>query len=152
MATRGIRLKNPGNIEHSKRFQWDGEVYPQTELMPNNLPEDRFCQFETMEHGCRAMARILGNYQRLHDRKTIYQMVHRWAPPVENDTQAYAKMVAKNLGRIPENEINFIEDPTIAVLMMKTMARMENGKIANEAVTHDMWVKGHQMAWPVING
>lgn len=140
MTSRGIRNNNPGNIDHVEAYNWDGEIYPTTN------GEERFCQFETMTHGCRAMARILGNYQKKYDLNTIHKMISRWAPPVENDTDRYVKFVSDWTGHDQFTAFDFIEDKDIGIAMMKAMVRMENGADADQ-VPEQSFVEGHEMAW-----
>jgi hypothetical protein len=82
---RGIRNNNPGNIRKSQT-SWQGEVHPGTD------PD--FCQFSSMTYGCRAIAMILLDYQAEHGLNTIAGMIGRWAPPSENNTNAYVNDIA----------------------------------------------------------
>lgn len=141
---RGIRNNNPGNIEHRDTVEWKGEIYPQTTKLKNGAIEDRFCQFESPEFGLRAIARILGNYQRIHDRFSIRMMIHRWAPPVENDTDAYVSFVSNKVGIDPDKYFTFIEQPSYAIPMMQAIVTMENGE---DPYTGDQYMKGYELAW-----
>lgn len=85
---RGIRNHNPGNIRHGDK--WLGLAPAQD--------DPAFCSFVSPEHGIRAMAVILLNYQRKHGLETVREIISRWAPPCENDTEAYAAHVARVLG------------------------------------------------------
>lgn len=89
---RGIRNNNPGNIRHGDNWQGMKEV--QT--------DSAFIQFESPKWGVRAMYRILMNYRKRHGLMTIPQIINRWAPPNENDTDAYIKSAAAKVG-IAEN-------------------------------------------------
>ena len=59
--------------------------------------------------------------------KNIKQMIGRWAPPNENDTGAYVRVVAASVGVGPNDEINAHD---YAVLRPLTLAiiRHENGQ------------------------
>jgi len=88
---RGIRNNNPGNIERTST-QWQGMAHDQS-------GDDRFIVFSDPVFGIRAMARTLGNYQRLHGIDTVYGIINRWAPAEDdNDTVSYAAHVADQLG------------------------------------------------------
>ena len=114
---RGIRNRNPGNIELGER--WQGMAPQQT--------DGRFIQFSDHLWGIRAMARILRNYQRKHGLKTVREMIDRWAPPVENDTGSYARAVAEGMGlRGPDEPVDLMQVETVAD-MIQAMIRHENG-------------------------
>ena len=89
-ATRGYRNRNPGNIEHVPANKWQGLADP---------PSDgRFCRFTSHEFGIRALAMLLITYQDRHGLRTIRGIVNRWAPPNENNTDAYVHAVARKIG------------------------------------------------------
>ena len=50
-----------------------------------------FVEFETREHGIRAWIVLMHNYRVKHRCATIRAIVTRFAPPSENQTQAYIK-------------------------------------------------------------
>lgn len=58
---------------------------------------------------------------------TIREVIERWAPPSENDTEAYVQAVAKAVGVSPDMEIDLhqyeIMRPTVEAII-----RHENGK------------------------
>src|SRR5690625_833965 len=86
---RGIRLHNPGLIE--KGDPWQG-------LADDQSADSRFAVFDGPEWGIRAIARVLITYQDKHGIENISGIVNRWAPPSENDSEAYARHVAQRLG------------------------------------------------------
>ena len=90
MESRGIRNNNPLNIRKSKD-NWQGL---------RALQEDReFCQFETMAYGWRAAFVILcKTYYGKYKLKTIRALITRWAPPKENNTEAYIRRVTDRIG------------------------------------------------------
>ncbi len=51
-----------------------------------------------MAWGVRAIYHLLNNYRLFHGCDTIEKMIARWAPPNENDTEAYIREVAKRSG------------------------------------------------------
>ncbi|MCE1635766.1 structural protein, partial [Enterobacter hormaechei] len=85
--SRGIRNNNPGNIRWGD--DWQG-------LMPASQRTDKsFCQFVGPEYGLRAMIKILHNYNRKYGLKTVKEIISRWAPTNENNTDAYINHVCK---------------------------------------------------------
>jgi hypothetical protein len=90
---RGIRNNNPLNIHHSAD-RWQGARKEQT--------DQSFVQFESMAYGYRAAWKTLDTYyKRLKERKkhfTVENIIARWAPPTENDTQAYIRQVLRLSG------------------------------------------------------
>ena len=91
--TRGQRNNNPLNIRHSKD-KWQGTATTQTDT--------DFVQFETMAYGYRAAWRVLESYwKHFHRIKQYYNVkniITRWAPPTENDTQTYIRTVLRLTG------------------------------------------------------
>lgn len=116
--TRGIRNNNPGNIRRSKD-PWQGLATKQLD------PE--FFTFEDAPFGIRALARTLITYQDRHDRKTVREIISRWAPPEDkNDTDAYVAMVARKLSVHPDSPIN-VQDYEVANPLVKAIILQENG-------------------------
>lgn len=89
---RGIRNNNPGNIRENDQldYDWKGEAVGDWDA--------EFEEFSAPEYGIRAMYRILKNYRDKYGLTTIPQIINRWAPPTENDTDAYIESVAKQIG------------------------------------------------------
>ena len=113
---RGIRLNNPGNIEITK-IKWKGKVVPSA--------DPRFEQFVSPEMGIRAIARdLLTGYKRGED--TVVEIIHAWAPSIENNTPAYIAAVCRALGCRPETKIDVDDYATMAPLV-KAIIRHENG-------------------------
>ncbi len=86
---RGIRNNNPGNIRRN-RDPWQGLAERQGDV--------EFFIFKSPIYGIRALARTLITYQDKHDLRSIRQILGRWAPPVENNTNAYVRAVAAQTG------------------------------------------------------
>jgi hypothetical protein len=116
---RGLRNNNPGNIEIGD--DWEG--------MTGH--DARFVQFREMEWGVRAFGTILKNYKILHGIQTLEGTITRWAPPKENDTEKYIKLVSKWSG-IPRDQEIDLADPQIAYKLIKAMTRMENGQTIDD--------------------
>lgn len=130
MATipRGIRNNNPGNIRWSND-QWKG-------LIPKDQASDKsFCVFRTPEYGIRAMTRILRRYTQYPGIPnvgkpkidTIREIISRWAPPNENNTEAYIQSVAKNVGVAANSPID-VFDSAIMLKLLKAIIAHENGQ------------------------
>lgn len=86
---RGIRNNNPGNIRRNGD-PWQGLAERQGDV--------EFFTFKTPIYGIRALARTLIAYQDKHGLRTIRQILNRWAPPVENNTNAYVRAVLAQTG------------------------------------------------------
>lgn len=114
---RGIRNNNPGNIREGEldRTQWLGE---------RDTDDDAaFEEFRSAEDGIRAMAVIIKNWRRLYGIFTLADIITRWAPPSENDTQAYIASVARRSGLVPFQIITDAELPRL----IEAMILHENG-------------------------
>lgn len=115
---RGIRNKNPGNIRWGD--EWQG-------LVDKTQRTDKsFCQYISPEYGIRAMIIILRNYQSKYGLRSITGMIKRWAPPIENDTQAYIRSVAKATGTDPDKPIDLTDTRKLFPLL-QAIIRHENG-------------------------
>lgn len=123
---RGIRNNNAGNIDYNPKTQWQG-------LDPAEPSDGRFCRFTKPEYGIRAIARVLQNYTKrdgtagvgLKGIDTVYEIINRWAPPVENDTAAYIKSVADKIGKDAKEHIE-LTDANLCILV-KAIVKHENG-------------------------
>ena len=125
---RGLRNCNPGNIRKS------ADVF-QGEIVPSG--DSDFKQFRTMAYGYRAMFKLLFNYYRVYGLKTIRQLISRWAPKNENNTQAYVKLVASYAGIAEDTPLQFTEDEMVKIVA--AMSRVENGREANTAEVISGW-------------
>lgn len=114
---RGIRNHNPGNIRHGAK--WAG--------LAKEQPDKDFCTFEAPEWGLRALMKVLLTYYRKHKLETIADIIARWAPPVENDTKAYAAAVCRALGVTPDQKVS-VDDPEFLSRLAAAIVRHENGK------------------------
>lgn len=115
---RGIRNNNPGNIRRGN--EWQGQI-PDAQRT-----DSAFCQFVTPEYGIRAMCIILRNYQQKHGLNTVSGIIRRWAPPGENDTQAYIDNVARATGVTPDQPVD-TGDPYFMTKLLQAIIRHENG-------------------------
>ena len=142
---RGIRNNNPLNIRHSKD-QWEGMRTEQTDLA--------FVQFETMAYGYRAAWKTLESYSKyFHDLPKAFNVrniISRWAPPTENDTDNYIRSVLLLTG-LGGNEN--LTQPSRATgyerleLLVRAMTTMECG-IPYKEVDVEAIREGFDLAFP----
>ncbi|WP_206732679.1 hypothetical protein [Halarcobacter ebronensis] len=85
---RGIRNNNPMNIRKSSN-DWQGKIVGE---------DTAFETFVSPAYGIRAGAKTLLNYQKFYGLNTVNQIISRFAPASENNTNAYATHVADYLG------------------------------------------------------
>lgn len=112
---------------------WLGEV---------DKPTDRaFEQFKEMAYGIRAGFIILRRYIRRYGADTIEDIVSRWAPSNENNTQAYIDAVSRRTG-IPRSEHIRYEDKPKMLAIVDAMIRVECGQGVPMATIE----KGYSMA------
>lgn len=91
---RGIRNNNPLNIRHGSK--WRGLRREQT--------DKAFCQFVSIRYGLRAGFLLLLRYIQHYKLNTVPEIIHRWAPTSENDTENYINVVCTR-ARICRSEI-----------------------------------------------
>lgn len=113
--TRGLRNNNPGNIRKDGTH-WKGEVEPSRDAA--------FKQFESMAWGYRAMFKCLNTYSRKYGLDTIRKTISRWAPPSENDTEAYIRTVSE-LSGVPENGRITATNRDVMIPIVAAMSRVE---------------------------
>jgi hypothetical protein len=143
--TRGIRNNNPLNIRHSSD-RWEGAREEQT--------DSAFVQFQTMAYGYRAAWKVLESYWKHFKRQrqpfTVEAIIHRWAPPSENHTDAYVRTVLKltSLGgneHLPRPFRGIAIDKLVRLLA--AMTTMECG-VPYEKVDVNAILEGYDMAFP----
>ena len=113
---RGVRNNNPGNIRLGD--EWKGMADEQTDRS--------FCVFISPEYGIRAATKILLGYQERYGCWDVEKIIHRWAPPVENDTGAYVNAVAQAVGVSPTETLS-LRDPEKMRAVLKAIFHHENG-------------------------
>jgi hypothetical protein len=124
-SPRGIRNFNPGNIRHAKGVRWQGMAIAQG--------DSEFVQFTAPRWGIRAIARVLITYQ---DKRlaadgsridSVREIIQRWAPPSENNTNAYVISVARALGLDPDFEGVDVYNFDVMHVLVPAVIRHENG-------------------------
>ncbi|RON82417.1 structural protein [Pseudomonas chlororaphis] len=126
--TRGVRNRNPGNIDYNPANKWQGQ------LPPNPVLERRFARFDTPENGIRALGKVLLTYQRKHGLRTVKAIISRWAPAVENDTAAYVRAVEANTGTRPGAEIDLTQAQVMAGFVKAIIHHENAGYVYPDAV------------------
>ena len=142
---RGIRNNNPLNIRHSAD-RWQGACGEQK--------DKSFVQFKSMAYGYRAAWKTLQSYYNrfCHQSKpyTVRNIISRWAPPKENDTEAYIRTVLRLSGiggkenlLPPEN----VDSYHRLGKLLEAMTVMENGIRLNDVDTEAIF-QGYKLAFP----
>lgn len=72
---------NPANIRYNSANIWLGQIEP----------KNGFCQFKDMEYGLRALMFLIRNYIVKHRKRSVSQIINRFAPVSENNTSAYIR-------------------------------------------------------------
>ena len=139
---RGIRNNNPGNIEWGS--PWQG-LRPQNERTDN-----RFAQFTDPVFGIRALACVLITYQ---DKRwaangskidSVKEIIERWAPSFENNTEAYANSVAALLEGVgPDDEVVDVHNFDHLRPIVEGIIRHENGR--GPLKTENSWYTAAQI-------
>jgi len=126
--TIGERNNNPLNIRRSAANKWQGE----TKALPQRgSGEGAFCSFIDISYGLRAAFCILRTYRNKYKAVCIEDIVTRWAPPTENDTQKYIRDVCKLTGFGGKERLTENEWPRL----VKAMALLESGmKLSEETI------------------
>lgn len=115
--TRGTRTNNPGNIKKSPS-KWVG--------MAPDQPDAVNVTFSRPVYGLRAMAILLRYYQNKLHLNSVSDIIHRWAPRVENDTDSYVAYVCLRMSVRPHERID-LSDETTLLNLMKIIVNYENG-------------------------
>lgn len=122
MSTRGYINNNPGNIRQSDT-KWQGES--ERDL------DSAFEEFESMVYGYRALIKTLQTYI-ANGYNTIEKIISRWAPPIENDTEAYINAVVKKVAIVRTQSFGSNDWDKLR-LMALAISKHENGINANES-------------------
>lgn len=115
---RGIRNNNPGNIRIVPGVTWVGEHYPGD--------DQSFVQFTDPVYGIRAIARIMNSYAK-QGIQTLGEAIDRWAPPNENNSEAYVDAVCAQCSIGPDTPVN-ITSPSVLPNIIKAIIQHENGE------------------------
>lgn len=128
-VSRGLRNCNPGNIRQSKT-RYKGEKPHST--------DSAFKQFETLEWGYRAIFMLLHTYRVRGYGDTIAKMISRYAPPIENNTEAYISRVCQQTGIDRDQRLNTLNSVQM-IPIVSAISAVENGVKADEEVVARGW-------------
>lgn len=125
MAVRGLLNFNPGNIRYSTANDWLGQT---------GKDAAGFCKFDTMIHGVRALAKIILRYCRTYKLCSIRGIITRYAPPSENDTEAYIGRLAKALGKPPDAVLDLEHPPSLAEFVAAVCLQETGAHLSHETI------------------
>ena len=128
-------LNNPGNTgKHAKndRKDWTGEI---------DSPHARWAKFDKPQNGLRAAAVAMrkiadGALKPAGKPFTIRNYAYKYAPPEENDTEAYIRNISRYSGLDPDAELDRFDEEAMARLL-KAKVRFESGVPHSEWFTDD---------------
>lgn len=118
---RAVRNNNPGNLRIG--VPWRG-LMPRENMNPDQLAETEFCVFSAPVWGFRAQATDLHTKWAADGLKTIRAIVSKYAPPEENDTEAYIANVSRGMGVAADAALDLRNQQQLAA-MCKAMACQE---------------------------
>lgn len=118
-VARGLRNNNPGNLIRTT-IAWQGKI-----PHPKNTDKN-FEQFENVHFGLRAMLKDLINDIN-KGKNTVKLLITEYAPPSENNTNAYINSVAKTLGVSPTQRLTQINSKFLLNLV-RAILQVELGK------------------------
>lgn len=95
-----IGKNNVLNIRTSRSYSWFGQ----------NGSTRGFCDFEGVEHCRRAGLYLLMRSYRRAGVITLADVIRRWAPPTENETEKYINFVSKWSGLKSGFVLRFVSD------------------------------------------
>ena len=133
MSVRGLRNNNPGNIRKNSE-RWMHEIIPSQ--------DSAFKQFDSMEWGVRALFHLLNNFRLLYGLDTIEKMIGRYAPPNENNTEAYIKSVSE-WSNVSRSSSLTTTNRDVMVPIVEAMIRVETG--IRSAVPREVIDKGWKL-------
>ena len=118
---RGLPLNNnPLNIRKVPGTHWKGEILPSIQGGDGG---GSFVRFESIEFGLRAAFVLLYTYSTKYKLNCIRDIISRWAPPTENDTERYIQNVCLWTGFGGNERLTETEWPRL----VQAMARQECG-------------------------
>ena len=115
---RGVRDNNPLNIE-PVGFTYQGQT---------GLDSNGEAIFSDTMFGFRSAALDLYTAYYLHGRKTLTDIISVFAPPSENDTNAYINYVAQQMNISPDEDIKITG--SVMLSLIRAMMKMEIGEAA----------------------
>jgi hypothetical protein len=125
-----VQVYNPQTqqMEYSNEAQVTNPTAP-AGIRNNNpgamMPGGKLAQYPDMQTGLAALDGNLASYGK-QGVNTVAGVISKWAPPNENDTQAYIKDVSQRLG-IPPNQKIDLTNPLQRQALSTAIALHENG-------------------------
>lgn len=116
-----MRNCNPLNIRRVASCKWIGQASLQTDR--------NFVRFDSVEWGIRAACCILRTYARRYGATCVRDIISRWAPPTENNTEQYIRNVCLWTGFAGRQHLTEGDWPRL----LKAMARQECGVTLDDA-------------------
>jgi len=128
--TRGLRNNNPLNLRRTA-IKWKGEK--------SEITDSEFEEFESMTFGLRAgLINMKTQISKGFD--SVEKLIGRWAPPTENNTSNYVKIVSEKSGYAPTHILAFEKDEMFPVVA--AMCKIESGLTLN--------IEDYEKAWSII--
>ena len=127
--TLGELNNNPLNIRKVPGTHWKGEL-PQSTPPLGGDGGGLFVRFESMEWGLRAAFVLLRTYSAKYHANCIRDIISRWAPPSENNTEKYIKNVCLWTGLGGLQRLTEEDWPKL----VRAMGRQECGIVLDEGV------------------
>lgn len=125
-----VQVYNPAT--HQMEFSNEASVTNPATPAPirnNNpgamMPGGKLAQYPDMQTGLQALDQNLLSYGK-QGVNTVSGVISKWAPPNENDTQAYIKDVSQRLGISPGQKID-LSNPLVRQSLSTAIALHENG-------------------------
>lgn len=115
-GTRAWRNNNPGNIEYGSFAKSQGAIGS----------DGRFAVFKTYEEGRNAKESLLFE-SKSYSNKTIQTAIEKYAPSFENDTNAYAKTIARAAGVLVDTPLSELS-PEQRKKLLDAMEQVEGFK------------------------
>jgi hypothetical protein len=89
------------------------------------MPGGKLAQYPDMQTGLKALDDNLASYGK-QGVNTLSGVISKWAPPNENDTQAYIKDVSQRLGISPNQKLD-LSNPLVRQSLSTAISLHENG-------------------------
>lgn len=145
--SRGLRNNNPLNIRRTNTI-WQG--------MKTEVKDKSFVEFKTLPYGYRAAWKTLDTYYKIFEREckpyTVRNIIARWAPHNENDTENYVRIVSRLSGLggnehvpRPQRDCNY-DELEKTVRMIAAMTCVENGIDYKDVDMDAIWL-GYDLAF-----
>ena len=118
---RGYRNNNPLNIRYNASNNWAGRV-------TIDKSDSQFEEFISLYDGYRAAFVLLNNYINKYGFRTIREIISKWAPTSENNTESYIVYVC-NYSGIKEDATLYFSNPVMMIPIVIAMTMVECGEV-----------------------